>query len=246
MACHILDPIFMALRLEYPTKVQGSSTLFNTECAPLAEVVKYTFPQRPKYQKVKMPEVEVTWWDGGLLPPRPDDHPLGELLGRDDGGGCMFIGTKGKIMCGVYGRHPYLLPESLEQSYKRPEPQLRRIGEGEDADHLMDWIRACKEGPEDRLETSSNFGYSGPLNEMVVMGVVAVRLQDLKKELHWDGANMKFTNISDSDTIRIVTSDKFEVIDGHPHFDTQYTDPINAQAFAQELIKHTYREGWSL
>jgi predicted dehydrogenase len=242
MACHIMDPIFKALTLEYPTKVQGSSTQFNTECAPVAEVVKYTFPERPKYKKQKMPEVEVTWWDGGLLPPRPEDHPVGELLGRDGGGGCLFIGTKGKILCGVYGKDPYLLPESLETSYNKPDPYLRRV----DLGHQMDWVRACKESPEDRLEASSNFGYAGPLNEMVVMGVLAVRLQDLKKELHWDGKNMQFTNIGDADTIRIITSDKFDVIDGHPHFNTEYTDPINAKGFAQELIKHHYREGWSL
>jgi hypothetical protein len=80
---------------------------------------------------------------------------------------------------------------------------------------------------------------------MVVMGVLAVRLQDLKKELHWDGKNMKFTNIGDSDTIKIVTSDTFTVADGHPTWNTQYTDPINAKGFAEELIKHNYREGWS-
>jgi predicted dehydrogenase len=245
MACHILDPIFRALRLEYPSKVQGSSTQFNTECAPMAEVVKYTFPARSKYKKVKLPEVEVTWWDGGLLPPRPDEHPAGEMLGRDRGGGCMFIGTKGKIMCGVYGRKPYLLPDSLEASYQKPEPTLRRVENGEEG-HQMDWARACKESPESRLEASSNFGYAGPLNEMVVMGVVAVRLQDLKKELHWDGKNMNFTNIGDTDTVKIIKSDKFEVVDGHPRFDTQFTDPINAKEFAKELIKHHYREGWTL
>jgi predicted dehydrogenase len=245
MACHILDPIFRALRLEYPIKVQGSSTQFNTECAPTAEVVKYIFPARDKYKKVKMPQVEVTWWDGGLLPPRPEGHPDSELLGRDGGGGCMFLGQKGTIMCGVYGRHPYLIPESFEASYRKPEPFLERVENGEKG-HAMDFVRACKESPENRKESSSHFGYSGPLNEMVVMGVVAVRLQDLKKELEWDGKNMKFTNIGESETIKIVKSDKFEVIDGHPHFDTQYTDPINASNFAKELIKHTYREGWTM
>jgi hypothetical protein len=75
--------------------------------------------------------------------------------------------------------------------------------------------------------------------------VVAVRLQDLNRELMWDGENMKFTNISDSDEIRVVTSDKFEVIEGHPHFDTQRMT-INAKQAAKEYIKHTYREGWSL
>jgi len=242
MACHILDPIFKTLNLEYPSKVQGSSTQFNTECAPTAQVVKYTFPSRPKYKKVKMPEVEVSWWDGGLLPPRPAGHPEGEMLGRDGGGGCMFVGQKGTIMCGVYGKDPYLIPESFEASYKKPAPYLKRV----EAGHQMDWVRACKEGTDSREEASSNFSYSGPLNEMVVMGVVAVRLQDLKKELEWDGQNMKFTNIGDSETVKIVKSDKFDVIDGHPHFDTQYTDPINAKGFAEEMIKHNYREGWTL
>ena len=157
----------------------------------------------------------------------------------------MFIGTKGKILCGVYGRHPYLLPESLEKSYNKPAPSLPRVKDGEEG-HQMDWVRACKESPENRKEASSHFGYSGPLNEMVVMGVVAVRLQDLKKELHWDGKNMKFTNIGDNETVRFVTSAKFDVIDGHPHFDTQYTDPVNAKAFAKALIKHEYREGWAM
>ena len=158
----------------------------------------------------------------------------------------MFIGKKGKILCGVYGRNPYLLPESLEASYQKPAPTLRRVGEGEQADHFSDWARACKENPEDRLEASSSFGYAGPLNEMVVMGVVAVRLQGLKKELLWDGKNMKFTNIGDSETLRIVKSANFDMIDGHPRFDTRYTDPINARAFADELIKHQYREGWTI
>ena len=77
------------------------------------------------------------------------------------------------------------------------------------------------------------------------MGVVAVRLQDLKRELKWNGEKMKFTNISETDEIRVVTSDKFEVIEGHPHFDTQ-TTTINAKQAAEEYIKHTYREGWTL
>jgi len=241
MACHIMDPVFMALKLKYPSKVQGSSTLLNTESAPVAEVVTYTFPARENLPAVGMPEVKVTWWDGGLLPPRPEELPEGEVMGRDESGGCLFIGTKGKIMCGCYGKNPFLLPLSMDEAYQRPAPTMRRVVEG----HIKDWIRACKESPENRTETSSYFGYSGPLNEMVVMGVVAVRLQDLKRELLWDGENMRFTNISDSDEIRVVTSDKFAVIDGHPHFDTRH-ETMNAKQAAESYIKHTYREGWTM
>lgn len=54
---------------------------------------------------------------------------------------------------------------------------------------------------------------------------------------------MEFTNISPEDEIRVVKSDKFEVIDGHPHFDTQH-ETMNALSAANEYIRHTYREGW--
>ncbi len=241
MACHIMDPIFMSLKLKYPSRVQGTSSQFNTESPPLAETVQFIFPERTAHNGVAMPEVKVTWWDGGLLPPRPEELPDGVTMGRDSDGGCLLIGTKGKIMTGCYGRNPFLLPLEYDKDYKRPQPYLRRIT----TSHEMDWVRACKENPESRTEASSYFGYSGPMNEMVVMGVVAVRLQDLKRELEWDGEKMEFTNIGDDDQIRVIKSDKFEVIDGHPHFDTKH-ETMNAKQAAAEYIRHNYREGWTM
>lgn len=245
MACHIIDPVFKALKLKYPIAVQGSSTMMNTVSAPLAEVVTYKFPARENLPKLAMPPVTVKWYDGGLLPERPAGLPEGVILGRDGGGGCLFHGTKGVLMCGVYAKDPILLPYERMDTYQKPAPVLRRVT----TSHEMDWARACKEGYDNVFangtEPSSNFSYSGPLNEMVVMGVNAVRLQDLKRELLWDGENMKFLNISDSDQIKVITSDKFSIIDGDPKFDTK-RETIPAKAAAEEYIKHTYREGWSL
>ncbi|GAI72090.1 unnamed protein product, partial [marine sediment metagenome] len=130
------------------------------------------------------------------------------------------------------------------ENYQNPPKTLPRIKNDVDG-HWMDWVRACKESPENRVPASSNFEYSGPLTESVVMGNLAIRLQDLKKKLLWDGQNMRITNISDNDKVRVVTSDKFTVIDGHPHFDTQRIE-IPAKSSSEEWIKHTYREGWSL
>jgi hypothetical protein len=112
--------------------------------------------------------------------------------------------------------------------------------------HEMEWANACKQSPENRTRTSSDFSEAGPFNEMVVMGVLAVRLQGLNKELEWDGVNMRFTNISDDDRIRICVEDAFSIHDGHPTFNKKWTDPMSAKAFAEELIRHNYREGWSL
>jgi len=191
-----------------------------------------------------MPPVSLTWYDGGLLPQRPEELKDGQIMG-DSSGGVIFVGTKGKLMCGCYGRNPILLPDELHQDYKRPDPSMRRIAEAMNGGHEMDWVRACKETPENRIETSSCFNYSGPLNEMVVMGNLAVRLQDLKRKLLWDGENMEITNLTDEDKIRVVTTDKFTVINGHPHFDTQYAT-IEAKPAAEEYIKHKYRDGWKL
>jgi hypothetical protein len=41
------------------------------------------------------------------------------------------------------------------------------------------------------VELSSDFKKASPFNEMVVMGVLAVRLQGLNRELAWDGPNMR-------------------------------------------------------
>jgi predicted dehydrogenase len=244
MANHIVDPAFWALKLGQPTSISGSSTQVNTESAPYSEIVNYEFPDRGKIGKIKLPPLKMTWYDGGLLPPRPEELKDGQIMG-DQSGGVLFIGTKGKLMTGCYGRDPILLPDELHNDYKRPEPTIRRIENAMSGGHELDWIRACKESPDSRVETSSNFNYSGPLNEVVVMGNLAVRLQDLKRKLLWDGDNMKITNISDEDEIRVVTSDKFTVVSGHPHFDTEY-ETMKAKPAAEEYIKHTYREGWSL
>jgi len=61
MACHVLDPVYQALKLGYPDKVRGSSTLMNTESAPQAETVEFSFPAREKMPKVNVPEVKVYW-----------------------------------------------------------------------------------------------------------------------------------------------------------------------------------------
>ncbi len=237
MACHILHPVFAALKLGYPTKVQGSSTLLLTDCAPNAQSVRYTFPARENLPRVSMPEVEVYWYDGGIKPMRPKGFPAGRDM-NDSGGGVIFHGTKDTLICGCYGVNPWLLSGRTPSAPK----VMREVKLG----HAMDWVRACQENPSSRVQTASPFSQAGPLNEMVVMGVLAVRLQELNQELEWDGANMQFTNISDTATIKTVIKDGFSIKDGHPSFNKTMTDPMNAKAFAAELIKHNYRQGWTL
>ena len=237
MACHILHPVFKGLKLGYPTSAQGSSTMLLQDCAPQAQYVKLVFPARDNMPKVSMPEVEVHWYDGGLKPNLPAGWPDGKNM-NDAGGGVIFHGTKDTLICGCYGVNPWLLSGR--------KPNAPKVCRHVETSHEMDWVRACKEDASSRVLTASDFSEAGPFNEMVVMGVLAVRLQNLNKELRWDGQNMKFTNINPNEEIRILKKDDFKIVDGDPKFNKIWTDPINAQSFAQELIKHTYRDGWKL
>ncbi len=137
MACHILHPVFKGLKLGYPSKIQASSTMLLTDCAPNAEYVTYTFPARDNMPKVGMPEVEVSWYDGGLQPARPAGVPAGKNL-NDSGGGVIFHGTKDTLICGSYGVNPWLVSGRVPNA-----PQTQRIVT---LSHEMDWVRACKEG----------------------------------------------------------------------------------------------------
>ena len=228
--------------LEYPVSVQASSTPVNTESAPNAEFVKYEFPRRDNLPKVGMPEVTVNWYDGSLMPPRPDELNDREQMGDNDGG-CIFYGTRGKLMCGTYGKNPVLLPTSRMDDFQKPEKTIRRIVNALEGGHEQDWIRACKEDKNNRVEASSNFAYAGPFNETVLVGVLAVRLQSLQRKLLWDGPNMRFLNIGMNDELRILEKDNFEIVDGDPQFLKDYK-AFNASEMAQEWIRHTYRDGW--
>ena len=242
MPCHILHQPFRALKLLYPTKVEGSSTLLLNACAPQAQHVKLTFPARENMPKVAMPEVEVHWYDGGMMPDRPKGFPEGKQLMQSGGGLTIFHGTKDTLICGCYGQNPWLLSGRVPNAPK----VCRRVPKAMNGGHEMDWVRACKESPSSRVMPKSDFSEAGPMNEMVAMGVLAIRLQGLNKTLEWDGANMRFTNIGDDETLRTVIKDGFKIHNGHPSFDKTWTDPVNAKAFAEELIKHNYREGWKL
>src|SRR5512133_2812478 len=148
MACHILHPVFKGLKLQYPIKAQGSSTLLLTDCAPNAQMVKLTYPARTaaKNAKMKLPQVEVIWYDGGLQPAKPEGWPAGKNM-NNSGGGVIFHGTKDKLICGCYGVRPWLLSGRVPTAPKTE----RRIESAMQGGHEKDWVRACKESPESRV-----------------------------------------------------------------------------------------------
>ncbi len=182
MGAHILDHPFWALKLGHPTSVQASSTPFTEDSYPLAEIITYEFPQRGN-----MSPVTLTWYDGGLMPPRPEGLEPGRMMG-DSGGGGLFVGSKAMLMFSTYGNHPRIIPESKMKEYQRPEESIPRSpGIHEE------WIAAIKAG----TKSTTDFSYAGTLTEVMLLGNIAVAMQEHKTKLEWDGADMQFTNLPD-------------------------------------------------
>jgi len=193
MGCHIFDHIFWSLKLGAPLSVEASSSIFvpgtmdwdkpkNTDTYPQASIVTYKFPTRAGF-----PALTLTWYDGGLMPARPDELPPDAKMG-DTYGGALYVGDKGKILTGSHGANGLrIIPEEKMKAYQRPPKTIpRSIG------HYQEWIEACKGGP----AAGSNFDYAAPLTEIVLLGCAAVRAGE---KLEWDAANMRFPNLPAAD-----------------------------------------------
>jgi predicted dehydrogenase len=176
MGAHLIDHPFWSLKLGMPTVIETRSTPFNGYCYPTATTTYYEFPARGN-----MPAVKLTWYDGGLTPPKPEEAGDEPLNGE---GGIIYIGTKGKMMQETYGLNPRLLPESKHASTARPKQTLPRIPHEV---HEMNWVDTIK----GKQEISSPFEYAAQLTEVMLLGVVSLRAGG---KIYYDGANRRVTN----------------------------------------------------
>lgn len=212
MACHIMDPIYRILPIDYPSSAECSIanqwTGMNQEAnyadsCPVASIIHLEYPRKDGKGTLK-----VSWYDGGLLPKRPDELKPEEEFGNWDGG-VLFIGTKGKLLADCYGANPRLLPLSKNDSADAVKQTIPRVP---DENHYLQWVNACIAGYGKGI-TSSPFEYAGPFTESILMGNLAIRSAlyiDPKvsgwgnnkftgrKKLLWDARNMKITNFDEA------------------------------------------------
>jgi len=207
MGCHFIDVPYRALKLGYPISVETSvgavytgffKEAIYTDSYPPSAKTHIHFPAREG-----MGAVEMVWYDGGIKPRRPDELLPDESMGEIDGG-IIFEGTKGKLMAGLFGRNPTLLPTRLMKEANLPKSKFPFV-EGGSPGHQQQWVKACKKGY--GTYTSSDFAIAGPLTETVLMGNLAVRSYNIidesakgekrypgRKQLLWNGEEMKITN----------------------------------------------------
>ena len=181
MACHIMDPTFWALKL-YDAKTFSVEVIsqegMTAQCAPRKSVLKFQFPARGE-----MPPVDVYWYDGGNLPPRPEAIPANEKLGEGDNGS-LFVGSSGYATTGTYGDDTRLCPAEKNKDFKKPDPTIPRI-DGEN--HYHNWLAAVRGGE----PACSNFDYAAPLTIVANFGNVALHAN---KRLEFDMEKFEITN----------------------------------------------------
>src|SRR5688500_12900287 len=163
MGAHLIDHPFWSLDLGMPTSIETVSTPFNKASYPLATTTYYQFPARGR-----KPAVKLTWYDGDMTPPTPDEM-MGQELNAE--GGILFIGTKGKMTQQTYGLNPRLLPKSLHDATPKPKQLLPRIPNGMSGGHEMNWIEAIQ----GKQEISSPIEFAARLTEVMLLGIVSLR-----------------------------------------------------------------------
>lgn len=180
--CHVVDPVFWALDLGSPTTVQAEvhdwSPKTQGDAYPKGEAITFEFPAKGSRGPIKL-----VWHSGTVkIPVAPelekDDKPVET--------GAYVYGSKGTIMYGSHGAGGVrLIPDAKMDGYKKPEPRIPRV-----KGHQLDWLDSIRDG----RKSGSDFSYGGPLTELAMIGIIALKREG--KKLEWDGQAGKFRNDS--------------------------------------------------
>ena len=181
MGCYSFAGVFKILNLTPPASVESSTSESYDETFPKASIVYLNFPAVDN-----RPALRMSWYDGGLRPPRPaglrkEDQQLFE--GGEQGEGILYVGSKGILVAGFEGDHPRVYPESPK--YQPPPAQKDRRGRDLAIDQ---WIAACKGGPSPK----ANFESQAPVTEAFLLGCIAQRRPG--DFLEWDTDKMRITS----------------------------------------------------
>ncbi|MCL5279510.1 MAG: Gfo/Idh/MocA family oxidoreductase [Planctomycetes bacterium] len=180
--CHVVDPVFWALDLGAPRTVRAEVKDYDPKAQadvfPRGDIITFEFPAHGKRGPITL-----VWHSGTERIPVPKELEP-ERVSKAITTGAYVYGDKGVIMYGSHGAGGVrLIPETAMKAYNRPEQKIPRV-----KNHHDDWLRAIREG----RKAGSDFSYGGPLTELAMLGVIALKLPGTK--LQWDGAAARFTN----------------------------------------------------
>jgi predicted dehydrogenase len=182
--CHVVDPAFWALGLDAPSSVVAEAGDYDPAkqglTYPPGTKITFEFPPNQNRGPVKL-----VWHDGNTTIPKPGDFPDDEKI---PGTGAIIFGDKGMIVHGSHGGGGcHLLPENLMEQYSgknAPAVKIPRV-----KGHVWDWAEAIRTG----RPAGSNFDYGGPLTQVALLGLIAIRFPG--QTLRWDNHAARFTNL---------------------------------------------------
>jgi predicted dehydrogenase len=178
--CHVIDPVFWALDLGAPQTIEARVKDYDPktqwDAFPKGEIITFEFAANGKRGPITL-----VWHSGTERIPRPQEL---EPERRAVDTGAVVYGDKGTIMYGSHGAGGVrIIPESKMKAYEPPAKTIPRV-----PGHHKDWLQAITKG----TKAGSDFSYGGPLTEIALLGVIAIRLAG--KKLEWDTQKMRFTN----------------------------------------------------
>jgi len=182
--CHVVDPVFWALDLGAPStiiaQVRDYDPKTQADAFPKGEIITYEFPAKGKRGPITM-----NWYSGLERIPRPPELESDE---KDPDTGAVVMGDKGTIIYGSHGAGQVrLIPQAKMDAYNKPAKTLPRVQE-----HHQGWLEAIR----NNTKADSDFSYGGPLTEIALLGVIALKLPGTK--LEWNASKARFTNCNEA------------------------------------------------
>ena len=178
MGCHIYSPPYRALKLTSPISVTAYGPRPTTESWATRARVKLTYPGT---EFTAADTVDVWWYDGGELPPDAVREPVGARWPQQ---GSVVVGTDGLIVLPHMTADPFVVAPA-----GRTPPTLPAVDLPE-RDHYGEFIDVVLFG--DNNKCSTDFSYSGPLTESVIIGNVAAHFPG--ETLQFDAKALAFPN----------------------------------------------------
>ncbi len=204
MACHTMDSIFWSMNPGYPKSVEVLEIYKHSpDMFPSGAIFRWTFPAGKLPNGQPRPELVIYWYEGKLLKDGKEVPALERVrrpakLAADrkmPQSGNVYFGSKNDLLIqGDYGDSPRIVTAEGEPAIGKPPQLLPRNPDGAgDYGQYMDWRHACMgEKPWDA--PGSNFTYSAPFTEAILLGNIALRVGQLGKKLEYDAEKMRFTN----------------------------------------------------
>ena len=176
MGCHIFNMSYMALDLRDPQTVQAQTSGHNKDTFPEWSIVTYEFGERDGRAPLTL-----HWYDGGKKPPA--SLAPGVTYG---GNGSLVVCENATIYSPDESNTTFVIIGGAST----PDIQIE-----ESPGHMAEFFRAAQSGKPAR----SNFDYSGPLTETVLLGNLAIWANGPKVE--WDARRMQTKGTNEFDSL---------------------------------------------